>query len=119
MDFLNNYRLQFLDFCPRGCPLKKGNHYYKEVSSWQLKLVTVSRHQLKEILEMNTEELWLQPPLEAMVLILLMAQSTGASSFLPSLSVCRGNAIVKFCFDISTEFIHAINLFLGDCMDQM
>jgi hypothetical protein len=89
------------------------------VSSWQLKLVTVSRHQLKEILEMNTEELWLQPPLEAMVLILLMAQSTGASSFLPSLSVCRGNAIVKFCFDISTEFIHAINLFLGDCMDQM
>jgi hypothetical protein len=26
---------------------------------------------------------------------------------------------VKFCFDISTEFIHAINLFLGDCMDQM
>ena len=50
------------------------------MSSWQLKLVTVSGLRLKEILEMKIEELWLQPLLEAMVLILLMDQNTGAST---------------------------------------
>ena len=93
------------------CKLKK-----MEITSCDQLLNVFPSHVLNKL---QSIELWLQPPLEAMVLILLMAQSTGASSFLPSLSVCRGNAVVKFCFDISTEFIHAINLFLGDCMDQM
>ena len=75
------YRLQFQDSFPKDCPLKKANCYLKRVSNWQLKHAISSGIARKEFPGMGITGHWLQPPLEATELILLMALNIGTLRF--------------------------------------